>query len=249
MVREQARSGASLYSLKEETLHALKPDLIVTQAVCNVCAVSDADVTRAVKQMPGAPQVLNLEPNNLAEVFDSLELVGKAAGAESRASEVVEQLRSRVARVRNQTSSLAQLKSVVFLEWIDPPFCAGHWTPELIRFAGGKECLGESGSRSRTITWRDIIQADPDALVLACCGFDVPRTLLELPSLENRPEFQTLRCVRNGAVYVIDGNAYFNRPGPRLVDGLEVLANALHESVHPLPAHLEPAYRVQPNAG
>jgi len=244
LVREQLKERASLYSLQEDALRELKPDLIVTQALCEVCAVSDADVHRVVNQLPGQPRVVNLEPMSLEEVFDSIQLVGQVAEIEQNAIKVTERLRDRVERVRSRSRELSHHKSIVFLEWIDPPFCAGHWTPELIRIAGGRECLGQYGSKSRTLAWQQVVDANPDALVIACCGFDVPRTLRELPTLQSNPHFNSLPCVTEGYVYVIDGNAYFNRPGPRLVDSLEILANTLYPSLHPPPSHLDPSVRV-----
>jgi iron complex transport system substrate-binding protein len=121
------------------------------------------------------------------------------------------------------------------LEWIDPPFCAGHWTPELVRMAGGVECVGREAVASTTTAWEKIIEADPEMLIIACCGFDIQRTLQDLPILQAYPHFETLRAVRAGQVVVMDGNAYFNRPGPRLVDSLEMLAHTLHPEFHPLP--------------
>ena len=244
LVRDHLKESDSLYELKENVLTSLEPDLIVTQSLCNVCAVSKTDVDRVVGQLPGNPQVVNLEPMRVEEVFESMQLIGRVAGIETQATKVIQRLRQRVEEVRSRSQRLSNRRSVVFLEWVDPPFCAGHWTPELIRFAGGVECLGEENARSRTVSWQQVIEADPDVIVIACCGFDLERVLEEMPKLQRQPGFDKLRCVRQDEVYAIDGNAYFNRPGPRLVDSLQILANTLHPSAHPLPSYLDSARKV-----
>jgi iron complex transport system substrate-binding protein len=132
----------------------------------------------------------------------------------------------------------------MLLEWIDPPFCAGHWSPELVALAGGREAIGVAGQRSVTTAWDDIVAADPEVLMIACCGFSVERTLQDVPILQRYPGWDTLACVRSNRVYVVDGSAYFSRPGPRLVDSLEILANALHGDIHPLPEGLSAATRL-----
>lgn len=244
LVREQTRAGASLYSLCKEALTSLRPDLIATQALCDVCAVAEEDVRRVAESLPNDPSIVNLEPMSLAGVFHSIELLGRATGVEHKAAHVVEQLRSRVNQVRACSECLPAFKRTVFLEWLDPPFCAGHWTPELIQIAGGIECIGSGSGKSETTNWRQISEANPEVLIIACCGFDVPKTLNELSTTRQLRDFKDLRCAKNGEVYVIDGNAFFNRPGPRLVDGLEILANALHPNEHQLPPYLSPAVKV-----
>lgn len=235
LVRERLKTQRALYSLDMPTLERLRPDLIVTQALCDVCAVAEGEVTAAAQRLPGRPMVVNLEPMRLAEVFASLRLVGEAAGVSNRANEVVRRLKARVDVVEQRLARIATRPRVVMLEWIDPPFCAGHWSPELVRLAGGSEMLGREGEPSRTIAWEEIVRADPDVLFIACCGFDAERTRADLPILTARPGFETLSCARSGRVYWVDGGAYFNRPGPRLVDSLEILAHALHPAVQPPP--------------
>jgi len=243
LVRERLEDEKALYSLDMEALARLRPDLIVTQALCDVCAVSDAEVRAAACALPGQPKVIDLEPMRLAEVFESLHIVAQAAGVTHSAEAAVARLESRVTAVSRRSASIEDRPSVVFLEWIDPPFCAGHWTPELIRLAGGIESIGQEGRPSRTIAWDEIVRADPEVLVLASCGFDVPRIRQDVPFLTGNPGFGDLSCVRNGRIFLIDGSAYFNRPGPRLVDSLEILANALHPGIHPLPVGLAAAER------
>ena len=244
LVRERLKTAKALYSLDLPTLERLRPDLLVTQALCDVCAVAEAEVTAAACSLPGRPRVVNLEPSRLSEVFDCLRLVGDAAGVPGRAAEVVAALEARVEAVAARSRSLAHRPTGVLLEWIDPPFGSGHWSPELVRLAGGVEVLGREGLASQTTAWDRVRELDPEWLMVALCGFDVARTLVDLPILAAYPGYAELRCVRAGNVFVTDGNAYFSRPGPRLVESLEILAHALHPDVHPLPAGLTAALRV-----
>ncbi|MEO0586169.1 MAG: cobalamin-binding protein [Planctomycetota bacterium] len=241
LVRERLQTQRALYTLDMPVLEELRPDLIVTQALCDVCAVAEAEVTSAACGLPGRPRVINLEPMRLDDVFDCVGLVGEAAGVPDRARSILAGLRERVATVEARSEGIAERPRVVLLEWIDPPFCAGHWSPELICMAGGDEAVGQPAERSRTIEWSDVVAADPEVMVIACCGFDTQRTRQDLPILAAFPGFDRLTCVRDGRVYLVDGNAYFSRPGPRLVDSLEILAHALHPTVHPLPAGLPTA--------
>jgi iron complex transport system substrate-binding protein len=248
LVREKLKGARALYSLDLEVLERLRPELIVTQALCDVCAVAESEVTAAACSLPGSPRVVNLEPMRLAGVFDCLRMVGEAAGVPERAGEVVARLEARVAAVENATRGVADRPRVALLEWIDPPFGCGHWSPEIVRLAGGVEVVGREGEPSRTTPWPEFVAAAPEALVVACCGFDRERTRQDLPLLASYPGFRELPAVRAGRVYLLDGNAYFSRPGPRLVDSLEILAHALHPERCPLPAGLEPAERIDVEA-
>ena len=238
LVREQLTTERALYHLDMDTLEALAPDLIVTQALCDVCAVAEAEVLDAACRLPGNPPVVNLEPMTLAEVFDAITAVGAAAGHPDRAADVVAGLRRRVDAVAARTADIPTTArpQVAFLEWIDPLFNGGHWNPELIELAGGVDVLGSPAAASRTITWESVRAARPDVLFVACCGFSTERALEDLPLLQARPGWDDLPAVRDGRVYFSDGNAYFSRPGPRLVDSLEILAAALHPGSHPAPA-------------
>ena len=235
LVRERLKVQTALYTLDVPTLERLRPDLLVTQALCDVCAVAEAEVQEAACGLPGRPQVLNLEPMSLQDVFETLLLVGRATGRTEQAREVVAALQARVDAVAARTATLSsdERPRVAFLEWIDPPFNGGHWNPTLIEMAGGVDVLGNAGQPSRTLVWEDLVQARPDVLFIACCGFDAERGSQDVPVLERQPGWAALPCVQNGRVYVSDGNAYFSRPGPRLVDSLEILAHALHPDLHP----------------
>ncbi len=246
LVRERLKTQLALYTLDMEILERLRPDLLVTQALCDVCAVAEAEVTHAACSLPGQPRVLNLEPMSLKDVYDTLHMVGAATGAEEQARRVVDGLKQRVTTVAEQTAgiSLSERPRVAFLEWIDPPFNGGHWNPSLIEMAGGIDVLGNAGQPSRTLDWHTVAASRPDVLFIACCGFTTERTLQDIPILRRQRGWSELSCVQSGRVYVTDGNAYFSRPGPRLVDGLEILANALHPNVHALPPGLAPAFQV-----
>ncbi len=241
LVRERLRTNRALYTLDLPALEALRPDLIVTQALCDVCAVAEEEVRAAACRLPGSPRVINLEPRSLSQVFDAIRQVAQAAGVEGKAEEVVAGLTARVEAVVARTAGLRHRPRVALLEWLDPPFSSGHWGPELVRLAGGIEGLGEEGQPSRTLRWDEVIARQPEVVVIACCGFGVERALEDLPPLQSVPGWQELPAVRSGRVYVADGAQYFSRPGPRLVDSLEILAHALHPGAHPLPAGLPPA--------
>ncbi len=241
LVRERLRTQRALYTLEEAALAALRPELLVTQALCDVCAVAEAEVQAAACALPGRPRVVNLEPQRLEDVFGCIRQVAVAAGVPERAGPVVDALRQRVDALAARARTISRRPRVVLLEWIDPPFCCGHWSPELVRLAGGQECLGVEGQPSRTLRWEEVLAARPEVLVIACCGFDVSRTLRDLPILTNYPGYAELPAVQAGRVYVIDGHAYFSRPGPRLVDSLEILAHLLHPEVHPAVAASGPA--------
>lgn len=241
LVRSRMASRQPLYSLDLPTLHACAPDLIVTQALCDVCAVAEAEVAAAACELPGRPPVINLEPETLREVLDSIRTVAQAASLSAdEANAVIGGLEGRIQAVADRSRSLAPIR-IGFLEWLDPPFSCGHWSPELVRLAGGLDGFSREGERSRTLRWDEIIAWQPEALFIACCGFDIERTLRDLAATSQVPGWETIPAVRSGRVYVVDGSHYFSRPGPRLVDSLEILAHALHPDVHPLPAHLPAA--------
>lgn len=227
LVRERLQKQRALYTLDMLVLEELQPDLIVTQALCDVCAVAEEEVRAAACSLPAAPRVINLEPETLAGVFDCIEQVGAAAGVERTATDVVRALRARVDVVAARTGRLQHRPRVALLEWLDPPFSCGHWNPELVRLAGGIEVLGREGRRSRTLDWDEIRDSDPEIIVIACCGFSLERTLVDVEHLRRLPAWTQLRAVRNDCVYAVDGSQYFSRPGPRLVDSLEILADII----------------------
>ena len=236
-VQTLLQTEAALYHLEIEVLETLKPTLIVTQALCDVCAVSAAEVNEVSCRLPGSPRVINLEPMSLAQVFDTIVLLGSVTDRKQEAVHVVRALQARVDAVVARSAAIPENRKprVAMVEWIDPLFNAGHWTPELVVMAGGIDCLGNPNQPSRRIDEDALLEANPDLLFIALCGFDMQRTAQDLPLLQHLPGWADLPCVRNRRVYYTDGNAYFSRPGPRLVDSLEILAHALHPEVHPAP--------------
>jgi iron complex transport system substrate-binding protein len=244
LVREKSKTSKALYSLNQAVLEKLKPDLIITQALCDVCAVAEEEVRAVVSKLPGNPQVINLAPMTLAQVFESMLQVGRAVGKEEQANFVVNAYQKRVDEVVLRSKQMVKNPRLVFLEWLDPPFSSGHWTPELIAMAGGVELLGKPGVPSRTLSWREVADAQPEMLFIAACGFAVERTTQDLPVLENVMMQKEFASLKPDKVFVADGSQYFNRPGPRLVDSLEILAHAIDPIVHPLPSYLQPAKKV-----
>ncbi|MCX7789047.1 MAG: cobalamin-binding protein [Chloroflexaceae bacterium] len=228
-VRGQLRDGISIYSLDTALLERLEPDLVLTQALCDVCAVSFGVVERAVAGVSAAPRILSLEPTDLEGIFGSILAVGNATGRRARAAELVAQLRARVERVRERAARATYRPRVACLEWFDPPFGPGHWLPELVELAGGRAGLGAPGEPSRRVTWDEVVAFAPEVIVLAPCGFDLERTVKEaLAALPWRPGWDALPAVRAGQVFAVDANSYFSRPGPRVVDSLELLARLIH---------------------
>jgi len=226
----------AIYSLDEDLLRELRPDLILTQELCDVCAVSYSDVQKAARILPdGDTTIVSLEPLTLDDILATISLVGRLTTREEQAGALVAGLRARIARVAEVAATATTRPRVYCMEWIDPPFRAGHWIPELARLAGGEELLGHEGVPSTRTTWEEIAAAAPDVVVAMPCGFDADRAKRELCLVAGRLEWQGLPAVARGDVWVTDGSAYFARPGPRMVDALEILAHALHPTLFPAP--------------
>jgi iron complex transport system substrate-binding protein len=232
-VRAAVATGAPLYRLDEPLLRALKPDIILTQQLCDVCAVGYGSVAAFAATLPGPPRLITLEPRTLEEFFVSILEVGVAFDALSRANRLLVQLEKRVKAVRERCAAAESRPGTFLMEWIDPPFCAGHWNPELVELAGGQELIGQAGQSSRRVQWDEVLEARPEVLPIVCCGYDVERTRQDLEIARTYPGWDDLPAVRNGRVYLADGNAYFTVPGPRLVDSLEILAHMLHPELFP----------------
>ena len=237
-IRALVHEGSSIYALDAPLLEALHPDLILTQELCEVCAVSYSIVERAARRLGSSPQLVSLEPESLEDVFENILFVGRLVGRPDAAKQVCDALRRRVAAVQQRVAGRTRRK-VVCLEWIDPPFNCGHWTPELVTIAGGDERLGVARHAARAIDWQQVIDADPEVVVVMACGFTLDRSLRELETARGR--FDALAA----QTWVVDGNAFFSRPGPRLVDSVEIMAGILHPSaVDPPPRSV--ARRLQP---
>lgn len=228
-VRAQLRDDLSIYHLDHELLHQLQPDLILTQTLCEVCAVSFSAVERAVAGIDRSPQILSLEPTTLDGVLGTILAVGSATGTRDRAAALVGALRERVDAVRRRAATIGARPRVACLEWFAPLYGPGHWLPEMVELAGGRVGLGTPGEPSRRILWGDVIAFAPEVIILTPCGFDLDRATEEAEAiLPHRTGWWALPAVRSGRVYAVDGNAYFSRPGPRLVESLELLAALIH---------------------
>jgi iron complex transport system substrate-binding protein len=245
-VSEELAKVSALYQVDGALLATLLPDLLVTQALCDVCAVSASDVEAVACALPRVAQVFNLQPTRLHDILENVTALGAAAGVPERAAAVRAQMEQRIAKVAARTAAIpvAARPRVVMLEWLEPFFDAGHWNPELVELAGGVPVLGRLGQPSTTLDWSALRAAAPDLIFIACCGFNIDRTLQDVARLNVNDAWRELSAVQAGRVWVADGNAYFNRPGPRIVDSLELLAHVLHPTVHPLSAGITPAVRI-----
>jgi iron complex transport system substrate-binding protein len=220
----------SIYALDVDLLAELSPDLILTQGLCDVCAVSMNLVEEAASTLQRKPEILSLNPASLDDVLEDAARIGEALGRGKETSEKIAALRERLARVEAAVAGLPRPR-VGCIEWLDPPFSAGHWVPEMVRLAGGVELFSGPGEPSRRLTWQDVFEAAPEVLVLMPCGFGVERTIHEARGLPEAPGWDELPAVKNGRVWAVDANSYFSRPAPRLVEGAEILARILHPEV------------------
>jgi iron complex transport system substrate-binding protein len=227
-VRALVEQGLAVYEVDAEALQALAPDVILTQDQCEVCAVSLADVERAVCAWVGsAPKVVSLRPHTMADIYADIRRVANALKCEPEGEALIGDMQRRIAAVAAKVSGLPKPR-LAFIEWIDPPMSGGHWMPELIETAGGVNLFGERGAQSPWITWEAVATADPDVILVAPCGYDIATTAREMGVLDGNALWQGLRAVREGRVFLADGNAFFNRPGPRLVESAEIVAEILH---------------------
>jgi iron complex transport system substrate-binding protein len=223
-VRASLHRGSSLYHLDTKLLQDLEPDLIITQELCPVCAVSYEIVDRAVKRMRTDTRIVSLEPASLEDLLAHIRWIGEITQHALEARSLIASLHARILALRKHAAGLTRKPRVLLLEWTDPPMSAGHWIPELLELAGGDPVLGSPGGNSRRLEWNAIASADPDAVIVAPCGFDLPKTHRALEELDATPEWRSLRARRSGRVLAMDGNAYVSRPGPRLVDSAEIIA-------------------------
>jgi len=228
--QNDALKALSIYHIDVALLQELRPDVIFTQTQCEVCAVSERDVTEALQQLTGLhPRIVSLTPYRLADVWEDVIRVGKAVERREQAETLVQHYMQRLEQLQEGSAKLHKGKKprVAILEWLDPLMAAGNWTPELVTYAGGENLFGEVGVHSPWLTWEELYKANPDVLVLAPCGFSLERTQVDVPLLQQHPLWQSLQAVQNGRVYAIDGNYYLNRSGPRLVESAEVLGHVL----------------------
>jgi len=230
-VHAAVHQGSGIYALDAGRLSELRPDLIVTQELCEVCAVSYRQVESAVRELPGEVPILSLEPASLEDIMETAMVLGRSTGHEDGAARLVEQMRTRIAAVEALPPVEGGRPAVACVEWTEPLMAGGHWVPEMVRRAGGDDVLGAEGQRSEQVEWPDVLAAAPDAMVLMPCGFGLERSLACAGEVTGRPGFAELPCARTGRVAAVDGSSYFNRPGPRIVQGLELLAAILRTPV------------------
>jgi iron complex transport system substrate-binding protein len=225
---EAAFRALSIYAIDVEQLEALRPDVIFTQTQCEVCAVSERDVVRAIQQMTGLrPRIVSLAPYRLQDVWEDVLRVGQALGRHEQAEKLVDGYKKRLNELNRVTSRLGSKPRITILEWLDPLMAAGNWTPELVAYAGGENVFGEVGQHSPWLSWEELQAADPDILILSPCGFTLERTMMDVPLLRQHPAWASLKAVQEGRVYAIDGNQYLNRSGPRLVESAELLGKVI----------------------
>ena len=228
-VRQLVSEGLSVYRVDAERLRALQPTVILTQDHCEVCAASPKDLEDALSDfLEPRPRVVSLHAITLGDVWRDIGSVAEALGCDARGRELNRELAGRITEISERSLALGPRPSVACIEWIDPLMAAGNWMPELVALAGGRPLLGEGGRLSPWISLDDLAASDPDVIVVLPCGFDLARTRDEMGALSDRAGWRALRAVREGRVHLADGNAYFNRPGPRLVESLEILAEILH---------------------
>ena len=232
-VRGALREEGTIYVIDEPLLRELRPDVILTQKLCDVCAVGYGTVTRLAQTLPGPPQVVNLEPSSLSDIFDDIRRVAEVCDVPDTGDKIITQLLNRVEVVRRRANTIVHRPCCFLMEWIDPPFCSGHWGPELVEIAGGYDPLGRKHQPSAQIEWQEVLHAQPEIIVLALCGYDIDRTRRDYEVLRQFPKFDSLPAARRDQIYLVNASAYFARPGPRIVDSLEILAGILHQEEFP----------------
>ena len=232
-VRRALHEDGTIYTIDEALLRKLRPDVILTQKLCDVCAVGYGTVARLAETLPSQPRVINLEPSRLSDVFDDIRRVAEVCAVPEHAEELIAQLSRRIEAVRRRAYRIANRPRVLLMEWVDPPFCSGHWGPELVEIAGGYDPLGRKHQPSVQIRWQEVLDARPDIIVLALCGYDIDRARRDLEILRRFSGFDSLPAAQCGEIHVVNATAYFARPGPRIVDSLEILAGILHPTEFP----------------
>ncbi|NIU86570.1 MAG: ABC transporter substrate-binding protein, partial [Nitrosopumilaceae archaeon] len=223
LVTKNAAEGKSTYLIDNDTLKEANPDIILTQKLCEVCAVSGNQVSEAVEVLGHTPEIISLEPTTIDEIFDTINTIGEATGTQKKAKEITDSLRARVEKVRSALENERDRPRVFCLEWLEPPFVGGHWVPEMVEIAGGENGIGKPCEPSFKVTWEEIVDFAPQMLFIMPCGFDIEKTINELDVVTSKDEWFALPSTNRGEIYIVDANSYFSRPGPRIVDGLEIL--------------------------
>ena len=237
--REVEQRGGDIYEIDEKLLEKLKPDLILTQELCHVCAVSYTKVKEAARVLDADTKIVSLEPTNLEEIVDNILLVGRMTGKQGEAQKLAAQMLQRINRVREKTQTVQDKPRVFFMEWLQPLWAGGHWIPQMVDYAGGVEGLGRIGKPSHRIGWDEVVEYKPDIIVLSPCGFDANQVMEEAHVLTSYEEWDKIPAFQFSRIYAVNASAYFSRSGPRVVDGLEILAHIIHPELFPENPHPE----------
>jgi iron complex transport system substrate-binding protein len=228
-VKEILADALSVYTVNREQIKQLVPDVVITQAQCEVCAVSLEDVEQALENyLDKEARIISLQPNSLADIFTDIQTTANALNVPERGELLIEELQERVDLIRHKLKFIDQKPTVACIEWLEPMMLSGNWIPGLVSIAGGNSILAEAGKHSPYVQWEDIRQQDPDIIVMMPCGFPIERTMKEVDLLLQLPGFAEMKAVKNNRLYIADGNQYFNRPGPRIVDSVEILAEIIN---------------------
>jgi iron complex transport system substrate-binding protein len=236
-VGERLQGKQSLYEIDQSRLREAAPDVILTQGLCDVCAIDENEVLAAAKALPSQPKIISLTPHCLTDVLNDVMRVAEATGSRQQGETLVRSLKQRIDSIRSRASQASSEPRVACFEWFDPIYAAGHWVPEMVELAGGRDALARKGEPSASVEWSTVKEARPDIIVLMPCGFEIKRTIQESTRLPTLAGWNQLPAVKGRNVYAVNSNAFFSRPGPRLVDGLEILAQIIHPEIffHPMP--------------
>lgn len=227
-VTQRLSQGLSLYKIDEAMLQQIAPDLILTQDLCEVCAPAGNEISDALRLLPVPPQIFWLTPRTIEQIFGNVVELAAATNREAAAEALIREARERLARVKSVSASVGHRPRVFCMEWMDPLYCCGHWVPEMVELAGGVDGLGRPGTKSVRIPWQDVLNWAPQVMIVAPCGFNLEQAVIQAEQLPGLPGWSNIPAVRDGRVYVVDASAYFARPGPRVVDGVELLAHLIH---------------------
>jgi iron complex transport system substrate-binding protein len=232
-VHRALEDHGTIYTINEPLLRKLQPDVILTQKLCDVCAVGYGTVAKLAQTLPGPPRVVNLEPTTLRDIFNDIQRVAETCDVPERAEKLIGDLSERVENVRKRAETSPDRPCCFLMEWVDPPFCSGHWGPELVEIAGGCDSLGRKHQPSAQLDWQQVLDARPEIIVLALCGYDIDRARRDYELLRQFPGFDSIPAAQTSEIHVVNASAYFARPGPRIVDSVEILAGILHPTEFP----------------
>ena len=227
-VKSILQNALSVYYINEDLLKELKPDIILTQSQCEVCAVSEKDVKGVVKNITGInPDIISVEPNSVKDIFKDIKIIAEALNVVDKGADLIDFMKNRIRTLKKSYDVKSEL-TVAAIEWIDPLMAAGNWVPELIEMAGGINLFGEAGKHSPGMEYKDLIEKDPHTIIIMPCGYNIQKSIIEIDSLIKQKGWKEINAVQNDEVYITDGNQYFNRPGPRIIESLEILIEIFH---------------------